>query len=88
MRLFAAPAIAAIAAACLLTAAPLTATDQPPVRPVLSGAWSIDKTLSTAPGSVAMPDDDLDGSAEWAAAGAVPAAGCAGAKATWHRDAH
>jgi hypothetical protein len=28
---------------------------------VLSGAWSIDKTLSTAPGSVGMPDDGTDG---------------------------
>jgi hypothetical protein len=61
MRLFAASAIAAIAAASLLTPVPLTADDQPPVRPVLSGAWSIDKALSTAPGSVAMPDDDMDG---------------------------
>jgi hypothetical protein len=58
-RLFA----AAMAAASLLTPVPLTAADQPPVRPVLSGAWSMDKTLSTAPGSVAMPDDDSDGPA-------------------------
>ncbi len=54
----------ALAAACLLTPVPPTAADQPPVRPLLAGAWSIDKTLSTAPGSVAMPDDDMDGAAE------------------------
>ena len=58
-RLFA----AAMAAASLLTPVPLTAADQAPARPVLSGAWSMDKTLSTAPGSVAMPDDDSDGPA-------------------------
>lgn len=58
MRFFAAPALAAIAAALVLSPVPLAATDQPaPARPVLSGAWSIDKALSTAPGSVAMPDD-------------------------------
>ena len=58
MRFFAAPAIAAIAAAALLTPTPLAATDQPAAgRPILTGAWTVDKTLSTAPGSVAMPDD-------------------------------
>lgn len=62
MRLYAAPAFAAIAAACLLASVPLAAIDQPPpARPVLAGAWSIDKTRSTAPGSVAMPDDGDDG---------------------------
>ena len=50
----------AIAAACLLTPVPLTAADQPVAPAGLAGAWSIDKTLSTAPGSVAMPDDDMD----------------------------
>jgi hypothetical protein len=61
MRLFAAPAIAVIAAALALTPVPLAASDrlaqQATARPVLAGAWSIDKTLSTAPGSIAMPDD-------------------------------
>ncbi len=55
MRLFAVPVVAAI---CLLVPLVTTATEQPAVpRPVLAGAWSIDKALSTAPGSVAMPDD-------------------------------
>jgi hypothetical protein len=55
MRLFAAPAVVAI---CLLAPFPIAATDQPAApRPLLAGAWSIDKALSTAPGSVAMPDD-------------------------------
>jgi hypothetical protein len=57
MRFPAAPAIAVIAAALALTPVPLAATDQPVARPILSGAWAIDRTLSTAPGSVAMPDD-------------------------------
>src|SRR6186713_1166102 len=57
MRLFAAPAIGAFAAAVLLSSAVLTAHEQPATRPVLSGAWSIDKALSTAPGSAGMPDD-------------------------------
>jgi len=58
MRLSAVPAIGAFAA--LLTSAALVAHEDAPTRPVLSGAWSIDKTLSTAPGSVGMPDDDSD----------------------------
>jgi len=57
MRLLAAPAFAAFAAAALLSSAALAARDQPAARPVLSGAWSIDKTQSTAPGSVGMPDE-------------------------------
>jgi hypothetical protein len=57
MRLFAAPAIGAFAAAVLLSSAALGAHEQPAIRPVLSGAWSIDKALSTAPGSVGLPDD-------------------------------
>jgi hypothetical protein len=58
MRFFAASAIAAIA---VLTAGPLPATGQPAAaRPALAGAWSIDKAQSTAPGSVAMPDDEGD----------------------------
>ena len=61
MRLFAPPAIGALAAAALLTSAALVAHEDPAARPVLSGAWSIDKTLSTAPGSVGMPDDGTDG---------------------------
>jgi hypothetical protein len=38
------------------------AADGPPqgARPVLSGAWSMNKSLGTAPGSVGMPDDDGD----------------------------
>ncbi|MEO5823455.1 MAG: hypothetical protein ABIT71_23370 [Vicinamibacteraceae bacterium] len=64
MRLFAAPTIAAIATACLLISVPLAATDQDPAsapRPILAGAWSIDRALSTSPGSVAMPDVGDDG---------------------------
>jgi hypothetical protein len=62
MRLFAAaPAIGAFAAAALLTSAALVAHEDAATRPMLSGAWSIDKTLSTAPGSVGMPDDGTDG---------------------------
>ena len=61
MRLFAAPAIGAFAKAALLTSAALVAHEDTATRPVLSGAWSIDKTLSTAPGSVGMPDDGTDG---------------------------
>lgn len=61
MRLFAAPAICAVAAAALLSSAALAAREDTATRPVLSGAWSIDKTLSTAPGSVGMPDDGNDG---------------------------
>jgi hypothetical protein len=46
----------AFAAAALLSVV-LAARDEPATRPVLSGAWSIDKAQSTAPGSVGMPDD-------------------------------
>ncbi len=77
MRLFAAPAIATVCllasiglaarGARVESPAALDAgffgADQPPaaVRPVLSGAWTIDRTLGTPPGSVAMPDDGMDG---------------------------
>ena len=61
MRLFAAPAISAFTKAALLTSVALVAHEDAATRPVLSGAWSIDKTLSTAPGSVGMPDDGTDG---------------------------
>jgi len=58
MRLFAVPALAAI---CLLSAPALIAQQQTAVaRPVLAGAWLVDKALSTAPGSVSMPDDGTD----------------------------
>jgi hypothetical protein len=57
MRLSAAPAIA-FAAAVLLSSAAF-AHEQPATRPVLSGAWSIDKALSTAPGSVGMPEEGV-----------------------------
>jgi hypothetical protein len=50
----------ALALTCLL-AAPvclLEAETQAPERPILSGAWSLNKSLGTAPGSGGMPDDD------------------------------
>jgi hypothetical protein len=61
MRLFAVPALGAFAAAAVLTSVTLAAHEQPSTRPMLAGAWSIDKTQSTAPGSVAMPDDPGEG---------------------------
>lgn len=54
-------AISAIGAFALLTSAALVAHEAPATRPVLSGAWSIDKALSTPPGSAGMPDDGADG---------------------------
>jgi hypothetical protein len=53
------PAACAFAALCVLSPIGLAA-DGPPqaARPVLSGAWSMNKSLGTAPGSVGMPDDD------------------------------
>lgn len=53
--------LAACAFAGLGALSPIAlAADGPPqaARPVLSGAWSMNKSLSTAPGSVGMPDDD------------------------------
>jgi hypothetical protein len=61
MRLFGAPAISAFTKAALLTSVALVAHEDAATRPVLAGTWSIDKTLSTAPGSVGMPDDGTDG---------------------------
>jgi hypothetical protein len=55
------PAACAFAALCVLSPIGLAA-DGPPqaARPVLSGAWSMNKSLGTAPGAVGMPDDDGD----------------------------
>ena len=61
MRLLAVPAIGAFAAAALLSTAVVVAREEKAVRPVISGAWSIDKTRSTAPGSVGMPDEGPGG---------------------------
>ena len=53
MRLFAAHALVL----CLLAPAALAADDTPvTARPVLSGEWSINKSLSTAPGMGGTPD--------------------------------
>jgi hypothetical protein len=60
MRLFAAPVISAFTKAALLTSVALVAHEDAATRPVLAGAWSIDKTLSTAPGSVGMPRREED----------------------------
>jgi hypothetical protein len=56
MRLLVAGALAGL---CTLSPIGLAA-DGPPqaARPVLSGAWSMNKALGTAPGSVGMPDDE------------------------------
>ncbi len=55
------PAAGAFAAICALSPLGLAADGPPPAaRPVLSGAWSMNKSLGTAPGSVGMPDDDGD----------------------------
>jgi hypothetical protein len=58
MRLLAAGMLAGF---CILGPIGLAADGPPQVaRPVLSGAWSMNKSLGTAPGSVGMPDADGD----------------------------
>jgi hypothetical protein len=56
MRLLVACALAGL---CALSPIGVAADGPPQVaRPMLSGAWSMNKSLGTAPGSVGMPDDD------------------------------
>jgi hypothetical protein len=48
----------ALAAVCVASAVGLAQTAQAPIdRPILSGTWSLNKSLGTAPGSGGMPDD-------------------------------
>jgi hypothetical protein len=50
-------ACATAVSACLLAPVALQGDDTPVARPMLAGAWSINKSLGTAPGSGGMPDD-------------------------------
>jgi hypothetical protein len=48
----------ALAAVCVASAVALARNAQAPIdRPSLSGTWSLNKSLGTAPGSGGMPDD-------------------------------
>jgi hypothetical protein len=55
----------ALAAVCVASAVALarsaqTSTGRPTERPILTGEWSMNKSLGTAPGSGGMPDDGHD----------------------------